>query len=195
MLLRQRPRLQTENTLDPAAEIAHVHANFFRYAARQYDEALAGVEAAEAQFGRKVLPLTRGETLIAVGRAAETVESFRELYDRIPVSWNQIHLAWALAAAGDESEARSVLKDIHDREAREYVWHQGIATAYAHLGEMDQAFKYLERSYEEREAWVALPFAPTFDPFRGDPRFDSIVRRIGSVAPDVNVPNAVGDPP
>jgi serine/threonine-protein kinase len=181
--------------LDPAAEIAHVHANFFRYAARQYDEALIGLEAAEAQFGRKVLPLTRGETLIAVGRATEAVESFRELYDRIPVSWNQIHLAWALAAAGDESEARSVLKDIHDREAREYVWHQGIATAYAHLGEMDQAFRYLERSYEEREAWVALPFAPTFDPFRDDPRFEAIVRQIGGVEPNVDLHNGVRERP
>jgi serine/threonine-protein kinase len=169
--------------LDPAAEITHIHANFLRYLARQYDDALVGLAAAEAQFGRKVLPLTRGETLIAMGRASETIESFRELCDRIPISWNQIHLAWALAAAGEEVEARSVLKDIHDREAREYVWHLGIAAAYAHLGELDRAFEYLERSYEEREAWTAVPSAPTFDPFRADPRFDAIARRIGTPGP------------
>ena len=59
----------------------------------------------------------------------------------------------------------------------------GLAAAYAHLGEMDRAFEYLERSIEKREAWPLVTSAPTFDPFRGDPRFDAIVRRIGSMVP------------
>jgi tetratricopeptide (TPR) repeat protein len=168
--------------LDPAAEIAHVHANFLRYCAREYDQAIAGLEAAEAQFGRNVLPLALAYPLIALSRAEEAVESLRDVYARIPTSFNQIHLAWALAAAGEDAEAREVLDKVHELVTREHVWHMGIATAYAHLGEMDEAFKYLERSYEEREAWTAFTLAPTFDPFRNDPRFDSIALRIGGVS-------------
>jgi hypothetical protein len=50
----------------------------------------------------------------------------------------------------------------------------------AGLGRKDEAFEWLERAYEEREAllvWVKVQ--PAFDPLRDDPRFDALLKKIG----------------
>jgi hypothetical protein len=47
-------------------------------------------------------------------------------------------------------------------------------------GNNSEAFEYLEKSYQERELWMAyLQVDPRLDSQRGDPRFDGLVRRVG----------------
>ncbi len=55
-----------------------------------------------------------------------------------------------------------------------------IAENYALLGEYEEALKWLERSYENREdamAWLKVNTA--FNPMRSDPRFQDLIRRVG----------------
>lgn len=55
-----------------------------------------------------------------------------------------------------------------------------IAVNYALLGEYEEALKWLERSYENREdamAWLKVNTA--FNPMRSDSRFQDLIRRIG----------------
>jgi hypothetical protein len=55
-----------------------------------------------------------------------------------------------------------------------------IATAFAAMGEKDQAFIWLEESYNEHDPdLTVLNALPFFDTLRGDPRFRDLVRRIG----------------
>jgi hypothetical protein len=55
-----------------------------------------------------------------------------------------------------------------------------IANDYAFLNEKDEAFAYLRKAFEKRDAeLVYLKFNPIFDNLRGDPRFDDLVRRVG----------------
>jgi hypothetical protein len=55
-----------------------------------------------------------------------------------------------------------------------------VAIAYAHIGEADAAFTWLERGYRERDpAMIFLKAHPAFVPIRSDPRFDDLLRRIG----------------
>ena len=51
---------------------------------------------------------------------------------------------------------------------------------YAGLGEQEQVFQWLERSYQDR-AWdiINLKVDPNFDPRHADPRFAELVRRVG----------------
>ncbi|MBA3632945.1 MAG: hypothetical protein H0W58_09085, partial [Acidobacteria bacterium] len=50
----------------------------------------------------------------------------------------------------------------------------------AQIGDKDKAFEYLEKSYQERELWMAyLQVDPRLDPLRGDPRYHELVRRVG----------------
>ena len=54
------------------------------------------------------------------------------------------------------------------------------ARIYARLGEVDEAMKCLEQSYEERECLLALLKAQEWwDPLRSDPRFQDLMRRVG----------------
>jgi serine/threonine protein kinase/TolB-like protein/Tfp pilus assembly protein PilF len=54
------------------------------------------------------------------------------------------------------------------------------ASYHAQLGNKEQAFEFLERSYERRELWMhVLNVEPRLDPLRGDQRFDELVKRVG----------------
>jgi serine/threonine protein kinase/Flp pilus assembly protein TadD len=171
--------------LDPAAPIIRGNSVFFHYVARRYDEALAEARAAQEYFpDEPFLRFGRACILIALGRADEAVAPLRELAERVPITWTSLILAWGLAAAGQAAEARRLLSDIHSRETTEYVWPTALAFAYAHLGEMDRAFEYLERAYDDRAGWMQwIACMPAFDPFRGDARFEALVRRVGAIPP------------
>ena len=61
-----------------------------------------------------------------------------------------------------------------------YVGSYGFASLYADLGDRDNAFKWLETAFQERErVMVVLNVHPLFDPIRNDPRFVDLVRRVG----------------
>ena len=54
------------------------------------------------------------------------------------------------------------------------------AALLCQLGHMDEAFEFLESELKTRTLWmISLVADPRFDPCRDDPRFDSIVRRVG----------------
>ncbi len=54
----------------------------------------------------------------------------------------------------------------------------GIALIYTCLGEKDQAFRWLERVYQERESANRMNVYPQFDSLRDDPRFHDLLRRM-----------------
>jgi DNA-binding winged helix-turn-helix (wHTH) protein/TolB-like protein/Tfp pilus assembly protein PilF len=55
-----------------------------------------------------------------------------------------------------------------------------MAEIYAQLGEKDEAFKWLERAYEERSVMMMyLKVMPNLDPLRSDPRYADLLRRVG----------------
>ena len=55
-----------------------------------------------------------------------------------------------------------------------------IATMYAELGEKDQAFRWLETSFQEHEQdLLGLKTDSSFDLVRSDPRFAELVRKVG----------------
>ncbi len=72
------------------------------------------------------------------------------------------------------------------RERAKWLYEYNLAHSYfsacvnAQIGDKDKAFEYLEKSYQERELWMAyLQVDPRLDPLRGDPRFDELVRHVG----------------
>ena len=55
-----------------------------------------------------------------------------------------------------------------------------FARLYVRLGERDQAFVWLEKAADERNALAfEIKFDPTFDSLRDDPRFQDLLRRVG----------------
>ena len=51
---------------------------------------------------------------------------------------------------------------------------------YAELGDKDQAFRWLNTAYQERDWWLeGLKTNFQLDPIRSDPRFAELVRKVG----------------
>jgi hypothetical protein len=51
---------------------------------------------------------------------------------------------------------------------------------YADLGDKDQAFRWLNTAYQERDWWLeGLKTYFPLDPIRSDPRFAELVRKVG----------------
>jgi len=77
----------------------------------------------------------------------------------------------------------ALLKGIEIRQAQRrtgYIPAYWIAELYADLGDKDQAFRWLNTAYQERDSWlVGLKTNFLLDPIRSDPRFAEMVRKVG----------------
>ena len=83
-------------------------------------------------------------------------------------------------AVGHRTEgARSVLATLKSLARTQYVSAAFIAFVYIGLGEHDEAFRWLDKGFEERAgAMTWLPTWPVYDPLRSDPRFQALLRRM-----------------
>ena len=82
--------------------------------------------------------------------------------------------------AGNTAEARRILAELTEARSRRVVSAWGIAALHASLGDVDEAFRWLEIAIEERAAgMILLRVHPRLDPIRKDPRYAALVRRVG----------------
>ena len=87
--------------------------------------------------------------------------------------------AVALARAGRPSEARKRLAEFQAR-AKSGDDQLIIAEVYLSLGERQRALDALDRAFAEKAIWLPLiNVNPAFDDVRGDPRFKSLLGRLG----------------
>jgi len=55
-----------------------------------------------------------------------------------------------------------------------------MALIHLSLGEVDRVFELLEEAIQIRDGWLHyIGVDPVWDPLRGDPRFEAVLRRIG----------------
>lgn len=89
-------------------------------------------------------------------------------------------LGQAYAITGNTRVAIRILEEVDALSKQVYVSPMTIALIHAGLRNNDEAFRWLEKAYEERSAWlVHLRDEPVFDTLRSDPRFADLVRRVG----------------
>jgi len=88
-------------------------------------------------------------------------------------------LGHAFAAANRTSEARAILQQLSTLSKKEYVPSYPFAAIYVALGDKDEALAWLERAYDERDAWLEyVAVDPRLDSLRSDPRFANLLRRM-----------------
>jgi tetratricopeptide (TPR) repeat protein len=87
--------------------------------------------------------------------------------------------AW-YGVAGKKDKARDLLSELEARSHKGYVSSFWIASIYIGLGEMDKAFEYLEKAYEERDGNLIYITVPTpFDALSPDPRYKKLLKKMG----------------
>ncbi len=95
---------------------------------------------------------------------------------------NEINLAWIHAVAGKKDGAKMILADIEKREGKEQFSPGFLAAVKLELGDFDEGFRLLERSFEQREDGV-LYFGsiPEFKKYWSDPRWLQIEGKIAAL--------------
>lgn len=88
---------------------------------------------------------------------------------------------WALAPtyayAGRKADALRIAEEFSGSPRPAEAW--GLAEAYAGLGDIDEAFKWLDKAYNEKYGWIPwIDWNPNFKPLRNDPRFAAMLRRL-----------------
>lgn len=95
--------------------------------------------------------------------------------------WVLSGLARTYALAGDTRKTEFILQNILKGVKSKSDVAAELAAVYAALGQKEQAFASLENAYQQRAgSLILLGAAPDYEPLRGDPRFDDLLRRVGS---------------
>ena len=168
--------------LDPVSPEAQMNLGVILYFARRYDEAVEEItEALELapDFGPAHVML--GRVYVAKGapdRAVEELERAQSLMGRRPDVVTPY--AYALARAGREREARTMLDGLRQLSKPRPAAPFRVAMVHIALGETDRAFEWLEKALETRDWQMALlKVEPAFDVLRSDQRFAALVGRVG----------------
>jgi adenylate cyclase len=91
-----------------------------------------------------------------------------------------VGLAITYAKMGRREDARRILDQLIEKSRRQYVAADSIAAVYTALGEKDEAFRWLDRAFDEHSAPAySFLFHSEYRALRSDPRFADLLRRIG----------------
>jgi tetratricopeptide (TPR) repeat protein len=162
---------------DPLSMILHTGMAISLYYARQYREAI--------EYARRSLEIDANYYLIwyAIGRCQlgagfpkDAIARFKRVVDLAP--W-YFEGAWFLATAylqaGDRERSQELARKLADSHGHTF----GAAWYYAAAGEVDAMFEALNGAYRQRDPSLPLfQNEPVVDPYRSDPRFQSLLRRM-----------------
>ena len=168
--------------LDPLSTSTQITAGWVFYWARQYDKAVeqcrkalefdSNSEGAYDCLSASYLAQGMYERAIAAGRRAA------EISEGQPA--RMVGLGRAYAFVGRKAEAQKVLEQLQSQSNAGYVSPYYSAVLYAALGRRDEAFASLEKAYTDRDRYMVwLNIDSEMDPLRPDPRFASLLRRVG----------------
>jgi tetratricopeptide (TPR) repeat protein len=167
--------------LEPLSLIINTNAGEALYDTRQYDQAIE-------QY-RKTLEIA--PSFAPVHDDLAEVFERKGMYREAVAEWQvsliangELRLATAMGQAytksGYEGALHTWLDDITNPAIHTYACPLLVASTYARLGEVDRAFEWLAKAYQERASdLVFLRVQPAFDNLRSDPRYAELERTIG----------------
>jgi len=169
--------------LDPLSRRAHSLLAQALYFTRRYQESIrAANRAAELDPGYPSSYIRLALSNLALKNYAAALESANRgaslNKSRENVDWLGL-LASIHASSGQRERALDLLKQIEAAARQQRVSLMIFARVYACLGEPDKMFEHLEHGYAEHDPlmpWLAVD--ARFDPYRNDPRFKDLLRRM-----------------
>jgi TolB-like protein/tetratricopeptide (TPR) repeat protein len=161
--------------VDPLRADGYLFLGAALYSARRFDEAVDALRATmklnpdqvKAHFLLALTELEEGHSQTA--RATMAAEQ---------APWYRLAgLAIIDHALGRKAESDSALAELCNRYGPDAA--AQIAEAYSYRGEVDEAFKWLDRAYRQRDAGLRfLKVDPLFVTLRADPRYKAFLRKM-----------------
>jgi TolB-like protein/Tfp pilus assembly protein PilF len=168
--------------LDPLSLVGITNVGYKLFYQRQYDKAIEQCKRAleiNPDFSWSHQILARAYT-----QKSEFEEAIAEAQKAVTLSGGsteyQLILGYIYAVNGKIKEAKNILKQLEELEKKKNVPLFQKALIYEALGETDQAFSFLEASFERREyGMLTLKVLPELDSLRSDPRFKVLMEKVG----------------
>jgi TolB-like protein/tetratricopeptide (TPR) repeat protein len=167
--------------LDPLSIVINADLGETFFYARRFDESVAQLrKTLEIDPTSFYAHYNLGIALQAKGDLSGAIteyEKAKQLSDNPAVAtfWAQ-----AKAHAGDKDAARRMLSELDQISQHREVVGYLRALLYLSLNNKDEALRWLEQGYEERDGsnicWINVD--PLLDPLRGDPRFEALVQKV-----------------
>ncbi|HJZ68429.1 MAG TPA: protein kinase [Blastocatellia bacterium] len=168
--------------LDSTSLIISSHFGFVYFFAHRYEDAISA--------SQKVLELD--PTFFAARRYLGQAYAQRGRYEQAIAEFEKsvaasggsplirAELAHTLAVAGRKDDAQKILDELKRLSSERYFSPYHIAMIYAGLGEKDEAFNWLDKAVEQRADYlVFLKVDPRFEALHSDPRFATLLDRVG----------------
>jgi adenylate cyclase len=172
--------IRQAETLDPLGPAIPNALGTVLIEAGRYDEAIVALNRAlalNADFVPAHQSLARLYRLTGKGDRAIT-ESRRAI--ELGARTERAALAESYVVAGRQADAKAVLDELVAESTRSRRGAFGVAMVWVALGDNARALDWLERAYEEHDLnMVFLNAFPELDRLRTNPRFQTLVRRVG----------------
>jgi tetratricopeptide (TPR) repeat protein len=165
---------------DPLSAGAHDNLGWGYLMSRRYDDAIAAYQQALA-----LDPMDSdawdglGQTYVEKRMYPEALNAYgREV--ALKNGSDVFYRAYVYGRAGERDKALKALEEVKQVSKRDHMPPGAFAFIYTGLGDKDQAFRWLEKAFEERDtAWFPMiKVSPMSDPLRSDPRFQDLLRRL-----------------
>lgn len=167
--------------LDPRSPASHAWLQWISLAGGRYEQAEEiGRAALELLPDVPLIHLWTG-TAIAMGgdhRRAEPHFAQAAKFDQIPMV--PLWMAIMRALQNDKAGARAQLAKAHRLAERRYICPYEAGSVHAALGEMDEAYRWMERGLGDRcSCFIWLMTEPWLKELRADPRFPALAAKVG----------------
>jgi len=187
LMAMQRPEEAKEQIeralqLDPLSVPINTDIGFQMFYAGNYDAAI--VQLKKTLQMNPTYPLAHlwlGRSYQQKGMFDESMAEYKATDSALP--------NWVVTIAGignlqglakSNSDARLTLAKLDAMSKSRYVTPYGIALVYAGMGNKDEAFRWLEKAFDDRANWLVwLRFDPRWEALHADPRYAEMVRRMG----------------
>jgi TolB-like protein/Tfp pilus assembly protein PilF len=167
--------------LDPLSLIINADLGEVYTFARQYDKAIEQLrKTIEMDQSFYYAHWRLGVVYEMKGFHPEAIAEYQKARALDSDPWVLALIGHADAASGKRDEALKIVDQLRAISKQRYVPAYGFAIIYAQLGEKDEAFRWLEKSNQDRGTDLGrLIVDPLVDSLRSDPRFTDLMRRVG----------------
>jgi TolB-like protein/DNA-binding winged helix-turn-helix (wHTH) protein/Tfp pilus assembly protein PilF len=125
---------------------------------------------------------TLGWVYLNTGKQREAIPEFQRALQLSGTDNDFVlDLGFAYASTGNRAEARRILARLKRLHQRGLAPSGSIGILYGALGDLDEAFAWLDKAVDERDPELTYVKVPgrRFEPLRHDPRFQQLVLRVG----------------
>jgi TolB-like protein/Tfp pilus assembly protein PilF len=174
--------VKTAHQMDPLSSLLSASLGMILYLARRYDESIDGLrKSLEIDADYFLLRFRLGLVYAQKGLCQDAIDEMKRAVTLSGRSMETLTgLAQAYGAAGMRDEMQDVVDELNEQARHRYVSAYNMSRVYAASGDVELAFTWLDRAYQERNPdLIEVQAEPVFDRIRADPRFGDLLRRVG----------------